>query len=85
METIVVLECGSTVETGMSDEQADTTLAETVSALHFLADQVDAAGGAFATYPRDQFESNGVEPEGVIPEMDTLEDPLGKLGQGKGT
>jgi hypothetical protein len=81
MENILVLECGSSAETGMTDEQADRAIAEAVNNLRNLADRVDATANAITTYPREDFESNGVEPEGVVPEFGFLEETLAKLGQ----
>lgn len=82
MENILVLECGSKAESGLTDEQADRALAEAVSNLRTLADRVDSTSREFSTYPREEFESNGVEPEGVIPEFGLLQEALAKLGQG---
>ena len=73
MEDLVVLECGSTEESGVDDESANQTLAETAGALARLADQVDAVSAALTSYPRDTYESNGVSPEGVVPEAGNLE------------
>ncbi len=73
MEDLVVLECGSTEESGVDDESANQTLAETAGALARLADQVDAVSAALTSYPRDTYDSNGVSPDGVVPEADNLE------------
>lgn len=83
MENIVILECGSSAESGMADDQADFALEESVTNLRFLADQLDATSNALTTYPREGFDSNGVEPEGVLPEFEMLEEALTRLGQAK--
>jgi len=83
MESILILECGSSAESGMSDEQADRALTESVSSLRLLADQVDAMSSAITTYPREEFDSNGVEPDGVVPEFELLEEALARLGDTK--
>jgi len=83
MEDIVVLECGSTAEAGLTDQQADQTLAETSANLTWLADQVDATSTAISAYPREAHESNGMPPDGVIPALDLLEEALSRLGREK--
>jgi hypothetical protein len=83
MENILILECGSSAESGMTDEQADRALTESVTSLRLLADQVDATSSAITTYPREEFDSNGIEPDGVIPEFEQLEEALVRLGQTK--
>ena len=80
MEDILVLECGTTFEAGLSDEEADQKLSETSANLRILADTVDATAAAIMTYPRDSFESNGASPEGVSIELDDLESILQSLG-----
>jgi hypothetical protein len=83
MEEIVILECGSVAESGIPDTEADSVLSQAVANLRWLADQVDAAAGAITTYPREHFDSNGIEPDGVIPEFGLLEQALARLGQAK--
>ncbi len=82
MEDIVILECGSVMEAGLNDLVADQTLAEKAFNLKSLADHVDATSAAMTTYPRKDFDSSGVPADGVLPELDTLEQTLAKLGQG---
>ena len=79
MEDLVVMECGSTAESGVADDVASETLTEAAAALSKLADQVDAVSTALTTYPRDTFDSNGESAEGVLPEMEDLEAILASL------
>jgi len=83
MEEIVILECGSTAESGMSDDQAEEYLNQAVTDLRWLADQVDAASSAMTTYPREEFESNGADPSDVLPPFALLYEALERLGQAK--
>ena len=79
MEDIVVLECGSTSEAGMSDEEADRRLGETAAKISQLADQVDATSTALMTYPREGFDSNGMPATGVFPALEELENAIAGL------
>ena len=80
MENILVLECGTITEAGLSDLEADQTLADMAANLSILADRVDATSAAMMTYPREHFDSTGVAATGVVPEMDSLEEILQTLG-----
>jgi len=73
MEDILVAECGSIQEAGLSDEEADRRLTDAAAYLRHLADFVDAAGTALQTYPREDYESSGASASGVVPEIDDLE------------
>jgi len=83
MEDIVVLECGSTREAGLKDDDADRVLTASVANLKVLADHVDATSSALSSYPRENFLSNGMDPSGVGPELETLEQCLAELEAGK--
>jgi len=83
MEDLVVLECGAQNELDMSDEARDHSLAVKSADLRMLADAVDATSAAIMTYPREAFDSNGTSPDGVIDQIEDLEEVLGRLGAGK--
>ncbi len=79
MEDIVVWECGTTEESGLTDSEADRLMSATANNLRLLADAVDSAGSALQTYPREFFESNGEDPVGVVDEVKGLEDAIERL------
>ena len=83
MEDVVVLECGTTGESGFSDQDAEQALTTTSANLRLLADAVDATASAIMAYPRDNYESNGESPHGIIEEVHDLEQALARLNQSR--
>jgi len=79
MESILILECGSIDEAGLTDMQADQALTETATNLALLADRVDATSAALGPDPRVIYQSNGISTDGVLPELESLEEVLSKL------
>ncbi len=73
MEDIIVAECGSTIESGVADEDAYHGLNAAIAQLSRLADFVDAASSELTSYPREQFESSGVEPLMSEPALEALD------------
>ena len=84
MEDMVVLECGSTAEGGLADQDAEQTLTETAANLSLLADTVDAVGAAIMTYQREDHQFNGMTPDGEMLDFGILEQALNRLERSRG-
>lgn len=81
MEDLVVIECGSRSESGVNDEEAERRLSSMSTNLRILADTLDAVTSASNTYPREAFESTGAPTNGIIVEMDDLEEILERVSR----
>lgn len=79
MEDIVVLECGSTEEGGLSDQEAEQTLTETAANLGLLADVVDAASAAMMSHQRDEHPFNVGSPDGDVLNLEVLAQAIERL------
>jgi hypothetical protein len=76
MEDILVTECGSLMESEIEEGVATQTIHQAIAALTQLANLVDAAGSALNSYPREGFESSGVEPLATEVAIQDLENYL---------
>ena len=79
MEDLVVLECGSRYESGADDDEAERRLSSTSANLRMLADELDAVTSASNTYPREKFDSSGVPANGVVEDLEDLEEILDRM------
>lgn len=62
LEDVLVRECGTAMEAKMDDASASESIQGSIAALTQLANLVDAAGSALNSYPREGYETTGVEP-----------------------